>query len=402
LGICLVSAARVKLVKDPVHGYVELNLFELGVVDTRAFQRLRRIGQLPMAYLVYPGARHSRFDHSLGSFHLAKEYVQHLGLDEYRSKVVAVAALLHDIGHTPYSHLLEELLLEHGISHEDMGIRIIREDPELAYAIEKYEIKVRDVVDVLSKRSRESAIISGPIDVDRLDYLVRDSYFTGAMYGLIDTKRIIRLSSFVGDRLAVSVRGLGAIEELAIARLQSFLNIYFHHATRGAQQLLLNAVKKISDELSFADMSVEEYLEYDDLTVWSILRNNSSTREVVKRLERRILPKRVYETRMIGEHPYYNLLRDAEMQRSIAARIAEKAGARPETVWIDTPYVSPISTDDTTYVPFYTEETTGEKKLVEIESPLLKQVKEVYNIVRVYTDSPKREQVAKAAEELLG
>jgi len=392
---------RLKLIKDPLHGYVELNLSELRIVDTRVFQRLRRIGQLPLAYLVYPGARHSRFDHSLGSFHLAKEYVTHLGLDEYWSKVVTVAALLHDVGHTPYSHLLESILLEHGVSHEDISIKLILEEPELASAIEDYEVRPRDVADVLLKKTRESSIISGPIDVDRLDYLVRDSYFTGAMYGLIDTRRIIRLSSFVEGRLAVHIRGLGAIEELAIARLQSFLNIYFHHATRGAQQLLLNAVKKLEEELNIASMSLEEYIEHDDLTIWALLRSSNKTRDIIKRLESRKLPKRVYETRMIGEHPHYNILKNRDIQAKVSEEIAGEAGVEPDLVWIDTPYVPPVSTDESVYVPFFVEEGAA-TRLVEVESPFLKQVSEAFNIIRVYTDSAEREKIAKAAARFFG
>ena len=392
---------KVKLIKDPIHGYIELNEHEVRIIDTAAFQRLRRIIQLPLAYLVYPGARHSRFDHSLGSFHLAKEFATHLGLEEYRRRVLTVAALLHDVGHTPYSHLLEAILLENGITHEDMSIRIIKEEAELASAIESYDIRIRDVVDVLEKRLPESAVITGPMDVDKMDFLVRDSYFTGAMYGMIDTRRIIRLSAFVEGRLAVNIRGLGAIEEMAIARLQSFLNIYFHHATRGAQQLLLNAARQLSEELDFPRMTVEEYLEHDDISVWSLLKRNEKTREVIKRLERRILPKRVYETRLIGGKAPAKLLSDKELQQSIAASIASRAGLPRELVWIDTPYVPPLPMEAPSAVIFFSEED-GERRIVNVSSPFLQQVSEIYNIVRVYTDSREREKVAQASAEIFG
>ncbi len=392
---------KVKLIKDPIHGYIELNEHEVRIIDTAAFQRLRRIIQLPLAYLVYPGARHSRFDHSLGSFHLAKEFATHLGLEEYRRRVLTVAALLHDVGHTPYSHLLEAILLENGITHEDMSIRIIKEETELASAIESYDIRIRDVVDVLEKRLPESAVITGPMDVDKMDFLVRDSYFTGAMYGMIDTRRIIRLSAFVEGRLAVNIRGLGAIEEMAIARLQSFLNIYFHHATRGAQQLLLNAARQLSEELDFPRMTVEEYLEHDDISVWSLLKRNEKTREVIKRLERRILPKRVYETRLIGGKAPAKLLSDKELQQSIAASIASRAGLPRELVWIDTPYVPPLPMEAPSAVIFFSEED-GERRIVNVSSPFLQQVSEIYNIVRVYTDSREREKVAQASAEIFG
>ncbi|MDJ0269214.1 MAG: HD domain-containing protein [Aigarchaeota archaeon] len=392
---------KVKLIKDPIHGYIELNEHEVRIIDTAAFQRLRRIIQLPLAYLVYPGARHSRFDHSLGSFHLAKEFATHLGLEEYRRRVLTVAALLHDIGHTPYSHLLEAILLENSMTHEDMSIRLIKEETELASAIESYDIRIRDVVDVLEKRLPESAVIIGPMDVDKMDFLVRDSYFTGAMYGMIDTRRIIRLSAFVEGRLAVNIRGLGAIEEMAIARLQSFLNIYFHHATRGAQQLLLNAARQLSEELDFPRMTVEEYLEHDDISVWSLLKRNEKTRGVIKRLERRILPKRVYETRLIGGKTPARLLSDKELQHSIATSIASRAGLRRELVWIDTPYVPPLPMEEPSAVIFFSEDD-GERRIVNVSSPFLQQVSEIYNIVRVYTDSHEREKVARAAAEIFG
>ena len=252
------------------------------------------------------------------------------------------------------------------------------------------------------KKTPESVIISGPMDVDRLDYLVRDSYFTGAMYGIIDTKRIIRLSAFIEGKLAVNVRGLGAIEELAIARLQSFLNIYFHHATRAAQQLLLNAMELLEGELDFTSMSVDEYLEYDDFTVWSLLKNNPRTREIVRRIERRRLPKRVYETRIVGEEQQLlSLLKDKELQESLAGRIASEAGVDAGLVWIDTPYIPPLLTDEATQVTFFTEEK-GERRIVEVNSPFLRQVREAYNIVRVYTDSGERERVAEASAKILG
>ncbi|MEM2652204.1 MAG: HD domain-containing protein, partial [Candidatus Caldarchaeum sp.] len=205
-----------KLIKDPVHGYITLSDQELGLVDTRAVQRLRRISQLPLVYLVYPGARHSRFDHSIGCMFLAGEFAQHLGLDSYETTLLKTAALLHDIGHTPFSHLFEQLLLDKGVSHEQMSMRIIEHDKELGEALERLGIDRGEVVKVLQGRSRLSSLVSGPLDVDRLDFLVRDAYFTGATYGVIDVKRIIRLTRLLEDGPAVDVRGVGAVEELAI------------------------------------------------------------------------------------------------------------------------------------------------------------------------------------------
>ena len=203
---------RFKLIKDPVHGYIEVSEAELKIVDSYPVQRLRRIIQLPFVYLVYPGARHSRFDHSLGCMHLAGEFARSLGLDDYRREVLRVAGLLHDLGHPPYSHLFETLLEEAGLTHEAMTARILRESGELAEAIEACGVSAEDVLDVLEGRAPESPIISGPIDADKLDFLMRDAYFTGAPYGIIDARRIILRSRLLDGRLAVNINAVGAVE----------------------------------------------------------------------------------------------------------------------------------------------------------------------------------------------
>jgi HD superfamily phosphohydrolase len=214
-----------KLIKDPVHGYITLTEAELKLVDSMAVQRLRRISQLPLVYLVYPGARHSRFDHSLGCMFLAGEFAQHLGLDEHKTSLLKTAALLHDLGHTPYSHLLEQILAEKGLSHEVMSMRIIEEDGEVCEALEEMGLSRKEVVDVLNGSNVLSSLVSGPLDVDRLDFLVRDAYFTGATYGVVDVKRIIRLTKLLEDGPAIDTRGASAVEELALARYHSFINM---------------------------------------------------------------------------------------------------------------------------------------------------------------------------------
>jgi len=162
-----------------------------------------------------------------------------LGFDEHRRKLLRLAGLLHDLGHTPYSHLLEPLLEEAGTTHEEMTIKILENDRELREAVKKCGVSVDEVIDVLRGKGAESAIISGPMDADKLDFLMRDSYFTGASYGLLDAKRIIWRSKVIDDRLALSLKAIGAVEEMALARYQSFMNIYFHHAVRAAQTIFL-------------------------------------------------------------------------------------------------------------------------------------------------------------------
>ena len=290
-----------KLIKDPVHGYIEVSEDELKVIDTYAVQRLRRITQLPFVYLVYPGARHSRFDHSLGCMYLAGEFAKSLGLDEYRRKVMRLAGLLHDIGHAPYSHLFETLLEESGSSHELMTARILREDEELAEAIEECGVSVKDVLEVLEGEAPESTVISGPIDADKLDFLLRDAYFTGAPYGLIDVRRIILRSRLMNGKLAVNINAVGAVEEMALARYQNFMNIYFHHTARAAQILFLSGARIMDDVSRLSELSVREYLGLDDYVVWCAMKSDERTSWIIDRIERRKIPKMAFELRLREE-----------------------------------------------------------------------------------------------------
>jgi len=329
-----------KLIKDPIHGYVTVDDELLGVLDSYALQRLRRIQQLPLSHYVYPTARHSRFDHSLGCMSLAEEYSRHLGLDEEEGRLLKAGALLHDVGHTPYSHLLEVALIERGLNHEEMGLRIIREDQELASSLEGSGIRIRELVDLLSGRHRLSSIVSGPLDVDRLDFLLRDSYFTGATYGVVDARRIIRLTRFDSRGLYFESRALGAVEELAIARHHSFLNIYFHHAVRAAQLLFLRAYTVLKDEgLDFAEMDVQEYLSHDDITVWARLKSDRRTKPVMEELERRRLPKMVMEVQLPGEVEIPTRMDEC---RELESEIASRLRVPEEWVYFDSTSLPPL------------------------------------------------------------
>jgi len=388
-----------KLVKDPVHGYIVLEEDMLRIVDSTAFQRLRRISQLPLVYLVYPGARHSRFDHSLGCMHLAKMFGERLGLDEYKLKVLTIAGLVHDLGHTPYSHLLEILLREKGLTHEDMTLRILEEDSETSSSVERCGVSVKDVKSILEKRDPLGSIISGPVDVDKLDFLLRDSYFTGAFYGVIDIARIIYTSRLIDGRVGLSTKALGVLEELAIARYQSFMNIYFHHTVRAAQTMFLRGVRILRDVLDFPQMSIEEYLGHDDFTVWCLMHQNEKTREVIKKIERRILPKVAYEYRIHERRDHLKLIRDAEAVKNIEELIAGESGVPQEYVWIDTPYIPPLPYIDQDRIEFYIEED-GKTMLREYFSPLLKFTSEIYEILRVYTMKEYLDKVSKASAKI--
>jgi len=385
----------VKLIKDPVHGYISLGEDEVGVLDTYPVQRLRRIIQLPFVHLVYPGARHTRFDHSLGCMYLAGEFSERLGFDEHRRKILRLAGLLHDLGHTPYSHLLEPLLEEAGTTHEEMTIKIMEDDRELRDAVKRCGVSVDEVIDVLRGEGAESAIISGPMDADKLDFLMRDSYFTGASYGLLDAKRIIWRSKVIDDRLALSLKAIGAVEEMALARYQSFMNIYFHHAVRAAQTIFLRAVRML-EELDFSSMNVQEYLSYDDYVLWCMMKRDERTRWAVERIERRDLPKVAYEFKF-GERGFPRELRRREGIEEAERELASLARVPEDHIWIDTPYVPPLPYMDQEQVQFY-DEIGGEVKVVAYRSPLLDFTSKIYGMVRVYTEREYLEKVRRVAE----
>ena len=385
----------VKLIKDPVHGYISLSEDEVRVLDTYPVQRLRRIIQLPFVHLVYPGARHTRFDHSLGCMYLAGEFAERLGFDEHRRKILRLAGLLHDLGHTPYSHLLEPLLEEAGTTHEEMTIKILEDDRELREAVKKCGVSVDEVIDVLRGKGAESAIISGPMDADKLDFLMRDSYFTGASYGLLDAKRIIWRSRVIDDRLALSLKAIGAVEEMALARYQSFMNIYFHHAVRAAQTIFLRAVRMLK-ELDFSSMNIREYLSYDDYVLWCMMKKSERTRWAIERIERRDLPKVAYEFKF-GEKDFPRELTEREGIEETEQKLAKLARVPENHVWIDTPYVPPLPYMDQEQVQFY-DEIGGEIKVVAHRSPLLDFTSKIYGIVRIYTEREYLEKVRKVAE----
>jgi len=239
---------KVKYFQDPLYGQIAVaSPLLLSLIDSRALQRLRQIRQLGVSYLTFLGAEHSRFSHSLGAMTLMGRALDHLEQEEgvrfSRSgrELALVAALLHDIGHCAFSHTLEGVLID---SHEHMGARLLREEPEL-----KRLLKGRGpaVAALLAGKGRTSEarvihdLLSSQLDVDRLDYLVRDAHYTGVNSGSVDLGRIIASFTVSQGRLAVKERGLLAVEEYFLARYFMYWKVYFHKTSR-AMELLLKSV----------------------------------------------------------------------------------------------------------------------------------------------------------------
>lgn len=238
-----------KIINDPVYGFIHIKsdlLFDL--VQHPYFQRLRRIRQLGLTYLVYPGANHTRFQHAIGAMHLMQ-----LALDTIKSKgheitdeeaeAVQVAILLHDIGHGPFSHALEQVLIEDA-SHEDISLYYMHKlntefDGKLELAIDIFENKYH-------KRFLHQ-LVSSQLDMDRLDYLRRDSFFTGVSEGVIGSDRIIKMLNVVDDNLVIEVKGIYSIEKFLIARRLMYWQVYLHKTVISAENLVVNLLKKARD-----------------------------------------------------------------------------------------------------------------------------------------------------------
>ncbi len=289
--------------RDPIHGFIEADALETALINGPTLQRLRSIRQLGMAYLVFPGAEHSRFSHALGVMHLAGRVFDAVaaatggllepGPQSVDRRLVRAAALLHDIGHPPFSHSAEELF-EEPIDHEEMTCRLIAR-PAMAAIFERHGrgVAADDVVHVLTapRDSRErllSDIVSGELDVDKMDYLLRDSLYCGVRYGHYDLDRLMHTLAPLQDPetgawgLGVDEGGVHALEGLVMARYYMFTQVYFN-VTGKAYELHLS--KWLEDEGIRWPVEADRFLEHDDITAWTQMRASPSrhARAVVER-----------------------------------------------------------------------------------------------------------------------
>ncbi len=236
-----------KIINDPVYGFITVNsLLAFEVISHRYFQRLRRITQMAMAMLVYPGAVHTRLHHSLGAYHLMCQAVL-----ELRSKGIAIttaeedavkaAILMHDIGHGPYSHALENTLLP-GISHEEIGLEIMQ------LMNTEMDGRLTMAIDIFTNRYHKQflhQLVSGQLDMDRMDYLTRDSFFTGVSEGVIGYDRILKMLVVQNGQLMVEEKGIYSIEKFLVARRLMYWQVYLHKTVLVAEKMLINITTRV-------------------------------------------------------------------------------------------------------------------------------------------------------------
>jgi len=408
-------------IKDPLHGYVYITEAEKQIIDSYPVQRMRRLRQLAGAEYVYPAANHTRFEHCVGVMHLAglmaeNPYIsKHFKEEEYQ--LVRIAALLHDVGHGPFSHIFEHLLVKFlHKTHEDINVWIVQKS-ELKDIIRKIGYRVDDVAKLSvgwlhrPNRAFMDQIIRSAVDVDKLDFVVRDTYHTGAQYGYVDVFRLIQTLDILDQNLAVDVGALSALESFILARVESFKSIYFHRVGRAAQLMLATAMEEARNELGLISFKTpEEYLALDDYTVWAMLKKSKKSRSIIENLEKRKLLKCAYDrTFYVRDQTVSNLFSHEEIRNQLRDQIADQAGVEAEKVVIDVPTLPSVPYSHSVLlepmeIPVFMRTREGEKipqRLSDI-SGIFDVLKGFINILRVYTDEENREKVSKAATKLLG
>jgi HD superfamily phosphohydrolase len=408
-------------IKDPVHGYVYITKDEKEVIDLYPVQRLRRLRQLAGSEYVYPGANHTRFEHCVGVMYLAGKVVENPNVSrmvsDEEADVVRISGLLHDVGHGPFSHVFEQLLIKDlDKTHEDITSWII-EKSELGEKISRIGYAPLEVaklaVGKLHKPGKAflDQVISSAVDVDKQDFIVRDTFHTGAEYGFIDVFRLIHALDVLDENLAVELGALSALESFIIARIESFKSIYFHRVGRAAQIMLATAMDKANEELGLTKFKTpEEYLAMDDYTVWTALKNCEKSKQIIRDLERRKMLKCAYERTFYERDTMIsNIFGREAYRREVQTEIAREADVEADAVVIDVPTVPSVpyhhsALMESMEIPVFSKTQAGEKTLYRLSeiSKIFETLKGFINILRVYTDEVNREKVEKATAKILG
>lgn len=318
-----------KIVNDPVHGFISIpSELQFDIMQHPYFQRLGRIRQLGLSYMVYPGAQHTRFQHSLGAMHLMGEAIAQLRMkgneitDEEADAVLS-AILLHDVGHAPFSHVLENTVVD-GVSHEEISLMMMRRIND------EFSGRLDMALAIFQNQYPKHflhQLVSSQLDMDRLDYLIRDSFFTGVVEGAVGTARIIKMLNVHDDHLVVESKGIYSIEKFLIARRMMYWQVYYHKTSVAAEQLLINLLRRakalaLSGEELFAspafsyflynkmdkekfkkeEIALQNYAELDDNDILCAIKAWAHHPDrVLSLLARSLMNRRLFKTEVFDE-----------------------------------------------------------------------------------------------------
>lgn len=405
--------------RDPIHGFIEVSDHENDIINSRPFQRLRNIKQLAMTYYIYHGAEHTRFGHSLGVMHLVtKAFKSAIGssLEKFPEpkrtwcvQVLRLIALTHDLGHAPFSHASESVFPV-GIEHEDFTEKIVKET-EIGDIINKigeklsleygpeYNITPELICDIYMGRNAGpnseytflKSFMDSELDCDKMDYLLRDSYYCGVKYGAYDIERLI--ASFTiyyvdsTPRLAIKSGGVQSFEEFVLARYFMFIQVYFHRTRRFFDIMLGSALKEILPSGTYP-ADVEGYLEWDDCKVIQLLKASPSI--YCQNIINRTVYPCVFETKAhpqdADKREFKRNCRDLEQVIEPENIIKDcSAGKMPHKIPIK------IEPDHEKAIVIYNSKT-NRKTTISEESEIIKSLTEKIDIMRVYCHPSKREQ----------
>jgi HD superfamily phosphohydrolase len=337
-----------EIIRDPLWNNIRVDPLALRLVDTRAFQRLRYVRQLGLAYLVYPGASHSRFEHALGAYHLARRA---LALFEDREPgpalaaddavIVRCAALLHDVGHYPFSHALEEIGALH---HEEVARPLVTTGEIAGVLRDALGTDAPERIMALIRGTSDSplqGLISGSLDLDKIEYLKRDAFMCGVNYGDIDVDRLLDSLVVVSGaggaaaRIGISEKGLSALESLLFAKYQMYRNVYWHHAVRSATAMY----KRLVDgALRAGSLSAETLAAYTDEGLLHDLQSRAPSPLLAALRERRLY-KRVFECPAAELPPEMGewIADDRALVVAVEDRLAGELGLHPGEFLLDYP-----------------------------------------------------------------
>jgi HD superfamily phosphohydrolase len=343
-----------KSIFDPVHGVVTLSGAPLALIGDPAFQRLWGIRQTGLAHLVFPGANHTRLEHSLGVYWVARQMAERLGLGEASLAAVQAGGLLHDLGHAPLSHTLDAPMQEVlGVDHERRSRDIItgrepmtgtgplRTPSEIPQILERAGVRPGEVADLIDPSGGprgdriETAILHGAIDADRIDYLQRDAHYTGVAHGVIDAARLLETVRAHAGRLVWAEKGLNAVEGFLVGRSLMYSAVYYHKTVRAAEVMAQAAVER----LPAYPGSAREIFDGTDGDLFALLdRAGGRSSYLAGAIRGRHLYKRVHVLRRLPKarrRAFQRLVRDPAGRRATEDELSERIGAAPGSVLVD-------------------------------------------------------------------
>jgi len=324
---------RTKVFRDPLYGYITVDYKIISdLIDSKEVQRLRRIRQLSGVSMVFQTAEHSRFTHSLGAYQMANLVIQNVEgmeeISEYKKVLFLCAALLHDIGHGPYSHAFEHVM---EASHEEMTIKLIlSENTEVNKILSINPNLACDIASVINHDNRFpliEALVSSQLDVDRMDYLSRDAYFTGAAYGHIDYYRILRSMKIIDKKVCVRSSGVHSIESYLMSRYHMYFQVYYHPVGRSYECILESIYTRIKDLVdsnvwldesisAFLDVlqnsdNLEAYIELDDAYVNGFIKQfTKSSDPVLNKLANAFINRKLFSFVDLANEPTEEFLNE--------------------------------------------------------------------------------------------